>query len=788
MKRFFAFTLFIFIQCTYAQQEVFVSGQVIDSITNHGLESCTIGFFNTKQVLVTGTTTDSKGYFEIGLQPGKYQMILDYIGYLKISKQVIIRKNNQFLGTFRLSPDNNLLKSVEIKAKSKAFKVDKDVYVISRKMKVAAANTNDVLDKIQGVNYDRYNNQIKVDGQTNIKILVDGLEKSPDYIRNLNPDRLKKVEIIRDPAGKYALDGYTAVINIILKKNYTGLELNLSSQSIWDTDVSDKSHLIPTSYANAGLTYTYNKINIYTQYNFHINDFNFPTKSIYNYQDGSSIQKLNGETNNMLKNGFGDRLTLGLDYYLNPRHTLSFESGFGNIFNQKDETELLYDVIETNPYGTDSQYQLLSFLKNDTKSHYQTVFYIGKFNEQNELRMDAGLSHYETLGDNRFFTNHVLDRYEQAFDNKNSFKFNAEYIHQFNEQSSLQTGYGFYRQKNTNDLTTVSGNETDNQNFILTDTRHKLFMYYAYKFNKAWSVKAGMAGEISKPQAFGLETTYLISQPYLDIKYQWSKNIALKIKYRTESNYPDLSQANPNTVYLDPQTVRKGNPALSPAVTHKLGLRFDFFGGSLFAEPYYHFSNTYIGQISRLRNDGIIEQTYENIGNYTHYGIKGNIAIPFSKSVFWQTNFDVYHSSITYQDNDNAFNDYNLESNLVYLNRLKGFTSGFVYQRGMNKYISPQGYHKWNNDFLGFLVQKTFPKHKLNMMLLYMLPVDFGVDYVQEEYIKSWQYESLTQYDIHLLKNLLIVRFNYRFSKGKATRKTKKNIDDNPKTEKKGLF
>ncbi len=301
MKRFFAFTLFIFIQCTYAQQEVFVSGQVIDSITNHGLESCTIGFFNTKQVLVTGTTTDSKGYFEIGLQPGKYQMILDYIGYLKISMQVIIRKNNQFLGTFRLSPDDNLLKSVEIKAKSKAFKVDKDVYVISRKMKVAAANTNDVLDKIQGVNYDRYNNQIKVDGQTNIKILVDGLEKSPDYIRNLNPDRLKKVEIIRDPAGKYALDGYTAVINIILKKNYTGLELNLSSQSIWDTDVSDKSHLIPTSYANAGLTYTYNKINIYTQYNFHINDFNFPTTSIYNYQDGSSIQKLNGETNNMLK-------------------------------------------------------------------------------------------------------------------------------------------------------------------------------------------------------------------------------------------------------------------------------------------------------------------------------------------------------------------------------------------------------------------------------------------------------------------------------------------------------
>ena len=789
MKRYYVIIALFFIQWVKAQQEIYISGQVLDSVSNQGLESCAVGFFNDQKELVTGTVTDRKGYFETGLKPGKYQMVLDYIGYQKKSIPVFVKQNNRFLGIFKLSPDENLLKSVEVKAKNKSFQVDKDVYTVTRKMKVAAANTNDVLGKIQGVTYDRYNNQIKVDGQTNVKILVDGLEKDSGYIQNLNPERIKKVEIIRDPAGRYALDGYTAVINIILKKDYTGLELNLSSQTILDTDVADKSHFIPMKNYSAGLTYTYNKLNIYTQYYSYANDFTFPTTTLYKYNDGSMIQKLDGHINNMEKIALGDRLTFGVDFYINPRHTLSFETGFNNVFNNKDHTGLQYDVVQTDASGANTQYQLLNLLNGRSKSHSQTVFYIGKFNEQDELRMDAGLSYYEDKGDNRFFTNQILDRREQFVSSQNSFRYNAEYVHQLSDHSSLQAGYGFSRQIKRNDLTTTAGNQSATQNFELIDVRHKIFAYYAFKFNKDLSLKAGLAGEISRPEVFGNKSMYLIYQPYLDIKYKLSKKTGLKLKYRTQSRYPGLSQANPNTVYVNQQTVSKGNPELAPAVTHQLGLRFDFFGGSMFAEPYYHFSNNYIGEIARLRNDGIIEQTYENIGHYRHYGIKGNVAVPFSKKLFWQTNFDLYHSSMTFRNNTNAFNDYSLESNLMYVNQPKALTTGLVYQRGMNKYITPQGYHKWNNDFLGFLIQKSFFKQKLNLMLMYMLPVDFGVDYVQEEYTKTLQYESLTKYDIHLLKNIVVFRLNYRFNKGKATRKTQKNIDDDsPKKEKNGIF
>ncbi len=791
MKKFLIFLLLILaVQGINAQQEIFVSGQVLDSLSGKGLESCAVGFFNDKNTLVSGTTTDHKGYFEIALRPGKYQMVLDYIGYQKKTLPVFVRQNNQFLGTYTLAEDQTVLASVEVKAKGQSFKVDKEVYAVSKKMKIAAANTNDVLDRIQGVTYDRYNDQIKVDGQTNIKILVDGLEKDEDYIRNLNPDRLKKVEVIRDPSGKYALDGYTAVINVILKKNYTGTELNLSHQSVFDSDAKDRSHMFPMTNTSAGFTYTYNKINVYTKYSVFTNDFYFPTNTLIKYKNGLSIDKHsdNGD-NNFLKKATNDRLTFGVDYYLNPRHTLSFETGFRNLFINDNQSDLNYLVDVYMNQQLQTQYKLSNAIDEKHQSNYQSLFYIGKFDADNELRIDATFAASDGSQNNVFYTNDIKDREEDSQNDKNSFRLNADYTRQLNERSSLELGYGFYHQKQSNTLLSKYNNQQDQTTFDWQESRHKAYAYYAYKLSQKWSLKTGLAAEISLPKIFNKTPQYLIYQPYLDLKYRLSKSINLKLKYRTESDYPALSQANPNSVYIDPEHVQKGNPDLRPEVTHQISLRANFFGGALFAEPYYHFSENYIGQISHLRNDGIIEHSFDNIGHYRHYGIKGNVAVPFSKKIFWQTGFDVYHSSIDFEGRRNAFNDYSLESNLVYVNQDKGLTSGFVYQRGMNKYISAQGYHKWNNDFLGFLMQKSFLKKRLNLMLLYMLPVDFGVQYVQEEYTQTPQYESLTQYDIHLLKNIFVFRLNYRFSKGKATRKTKKNIDeDEPKSDKKGLF
>lgn len=54
---------------------------------------------------------------------------------------------------------------------------------------------------MNGLTYDRYNRAIKVDGDTRVIMLVNGLQKDQEYIKNLNPERIREIEVMRNPGG-----------------------------------------------------------------------------------------------------------------------------------------------------------------------------------------------------------------------------------------------------------------------------------------------------------------------------------------------------------------------------------------------------------------------------------------------------------------------------------------------------------------------------------------------------------------------------------------------------------
>ncbi len=792
LTKFILILLLVFSNQIFAQQEHYVSGQVIGAKTKKGLESCAVGFYSVKDSsLVKGVATDSRGFFEAALASGKYRMEVDYMGYKKQSKNIYISRVNQFVGTTKLVLDDNMLKAVTIKGETKDFKVDKDVYVVTNKMKVGTANTKDVLAKVKGVTYDRYNNSIKVDGEDNIKILVNGLEKDKEYIKNLDPDRLKKIEVIRDPGGKYGLEGYSAIIDVILKTNYKGTEFFIENQLISDPDAWHKDYIIPINTFSTSLNYTYNKVNIYVKFDNYYNNFSIPTYSKKQYNSGVTImeESRGADPNSFMKN-LNDHMTIGADYYINPRHTISFESNFRGLFFRENTSSNKYRVShlvggnEVNAYDTENAED------SDSKTNYHSLFYIGKFDEKNTLNVDFTYSGYQNDYTNKHLTNAVLSRIESGVNDKTNTKLNAEFTHQLNDKSSIQLGYGNTYKKVTNSFSsgTTGIDEANKTDFTYKDLRHKLYAYYALNLSKKLSFKFGAAAEMSLPEAFGKRTRYFIYQPYADIKYSPIKMLDIKFKYRSSSIYPSISQANPNTIVIDNQTVSKGNPLLEPAVNHKLSVKFNVMRGLASIEPYYHLSNNYIGRIGRLRNDGIFEYTYDNVGKYKNYGIKGGLTIPFSKKLILQTNANFFNSSIEYQGKTNHVNDWTMSGNLIYMIPKHKITSGLIYQNNMKKIITPQGYNRWNNDFWGLMLQKPFLKDKLNVMVFYMLPVDFGVDYKQGSYIAAPTYNETNTYDITLLKNIFMLRVTYRFNKGKSIRKTKKEIEEEEEGSGKKIF
>ncbi len=771
---------------SFAQEKVEITGQVKDAQVKNILEFCNITVYNTRDSLIAGTVTNNKGFFSVSLESGNYRFVVSFIGYKTDTSEVISVTQNKFIGVFKLEQGANLLNEVSVSESSRENQLDRDVQVVTEKMKEGASNTKEVLDKINGVDYDRYNNSIKVDNDSKVIILVDGIEKDQEYVKNLAPERLKKVEVIRDPGGRYALEGYSAVINIILKKDYRGTEIYVSDRSMADSDPIKSAYIPVQNGASATVNYVYNKVNVYAKYSNNYNNFNFNSAAKKEYNNGLVIDKnpvSENDVNTKIKQMYIN-YTLGADYYINPKHTISYE---GMLMKQplKYNTSLEeYNVTYSINDSIFNSFNSASGNKSDNLNSYNSLFYEGKLNENNVINSNFTFSSYNNSYTNEYNEMSLFQRNEEGNDVKNSTKFYLEYVHTFNNKTSLQIGYG-----NTwEDLNSNFTVESVKSEFNYTDIRHKLYSYYSWKLNDKFSVKFGGAGETSSPDADGQKNSYLIFQPYADVKYSVSRMLDIKAKYRAASNYPNISQTNPYTYLVDQQTIRTGNPLLKPEVTNKISLQTNILQGLISIEPYYHFSNNYITEIGTLRSDSIFEYNYSNAGYYKNYGVEASLTIPFSKTIFLQSSFDFFKSSVKYAGRTNEFNDWSMSNQLIYQNQKSKTVAGFQYQNNMRKYITAQGYSKGDNDFWILFVQQPFFKEKLSVMLLYFTPITWGVDFNQGSYIKTDNYTENKWYNIDILKNIFMLEISYRFNKGKSVNKKEKEVEQINEKSSKGLF
>lgn len=87
-----------------------------------------------------------------------------------------------------------------------------------------------LLGNVPGITLDRLSETIKVGFDSNVPILVDGIEVNADYAKNITPDRVYKVEIMRHPSGRYA--NYPVVVNLKLKTTFQGWDMNLHARSL----------------------------------------------------------------------------------------------------------------------------------------------------------------------------------------------------------------------------------------------------------------------------------------------------------------------------------------------------------------------------------------------------------------------------------------------------------------------------------------------------------------------------------------------------------------------------
>ncbi len=773
-----------FATSAFSQDKIQITGQIKDNQTKENLEFCNVSVINQKDSLITIAATNQNGFFTLSLDGGAYRIIISMIGYKTDTTKLFGVSQDKFIGVFQLKPTVVNLSEVSVSESSKEIKTDRDVQIVTEKMKYGATNTQDVLDKVSGVDIDRYSNTLKVDNDAKVIILVDGIEKDQQYIKNLSPHRLKKVEVIRDPGGRYALEGYSAVINIILKKDYQGTEIYLDDEFLADPDAIKTDYIPVSNSVSATVNYVYNKVNVYAKYNNNIAKFNFNTVDKKEYYNGLVIERnavSNTDYNTKYKQLYHN-YTLGTDYYINPKHTLSFETNLSMQPKKQNGSNELYNVVSSLNENILSSDTSLTQNRSYNTNFYASLFYEGNLDDKNVINSNFTFSNYNNSYTNEF-SQHAYSIIESGNDHKNATKFYLEYTHTFKNKSSLQVGYGNTWEGLNSNFTTDTTSK-----FKYTDMRHKLYSYYNWQIAKRLGIKIGIAGETSNPNSDGLKRSYFILQPYLDVKIDASKNLVFKAKYRSATAYPDISQTNPYVTFVDMQSVRTGNPSLKPELVNKVSLQTTIMQGLITIEPYYHFSNNYISEVGTFRSDSIFEFSTNNAGKYRNCGVEVSVTIPFGKNLFLQTSVDVYFSRIRYLDKTNKINDWSTSTQLIYQNIKSKTMLGMQYQKANQKYITAQGYRSGNNDFWVVFVRQPFFKDRLAVQFVYITPITLGVSYKQENYIKTDYYSESRYNHIDILKNIMILELSYRFNKGKSVNKKEKEIEKINEKGNKGLF
>jgi len=217
--------------------------------------------------LIEATKSNSEGLFVFykADTANLYCLRVKHLAFKILVMSVTPKKNSMInnVGAISLEPATFNLKEIVVNGSKVSVTElgDRTIYGIPDGLKKTSTDGLDVLRKVPAVQVDFLNEDITVNGKTNIKIEVDGVSRDKGYLKRLHPSQISKMEIITSPSGKYDAD-VDAVINIITNP---AMRYGLKGTAYLGAfPISNNSYL---GMANGSLDYGLEKISYYVSGN-----------------------------------------------------------------------------------------------------------------------------------------------------------------------------------------------------------------------------------------------------------------------------------------------------------------------------------------------------------------------------------------------------------------------------------------------------------------------------------------------------------------------------------------
>ena len=692
----------------------------------------------------------------------------------------MVRAQGTANGTQVLAKDsitwNDTISEVKVIGDSIVRYAHKDVVRITKNMRLGSRNTGEMLGKIPGLHYDRFDKSLSYYGDRNIVFLVDSVEKDASYVMRLHHVRFDKVEIIPHPSGQYA--DYDVVINLHRVPTYEGYENNLTASEQLLPKALDGKVMDATDWSES-FTYTKDK------WNFNLNyDGCFYQRGQASY--GTTRYTQNDYMESIVPNADGssnsgrytrkNKVSVAVDRQISKRQSFSVMYQYDNENNDAyaNRTSIVSDLAETrrdsvrtrsNDKEKGDIHSLGLYYRNGWKKwNYNLTFnYVNHtWNSFYRVGRSSGYSNIDNRHKRMNHTLTKLDANRALIDYK--LYLNAAYTYFWRQ----------YDQYRFSDRAALSKN---------TLTYHNVWASLSYNLSRSAGMQLSGSATFYQSENGNVKNNYSVFSGGLAFVGKLNNHSFLRLSYRCNASNPRLDQLSTYGYFTDSLNYKIGNPNLKATLMHDAELRYQIYDGWTLTSRLNYAPRNFVnivesayGTLQNGREAYYALSTQQNGRNLLwanslnvekqlgRFSLSGNVGYSYIRSRY----ADYKRSTGAWTANGNV--SYVLSPSEIYLT--------FLYKLINSYTVTPQSVGNNRYDFFGLSASKSFCNNNLELSLSYVLPLHFmslrgHVETATPAYVSSGYNENKYQ-----VNHTVFFSVSYRLQGGKSIRKYKREMSD----------
>lgn len=636
-----------------------ITGRIVGQ-TNEPIEYAEVVLQTLDSIAIKSELTNEEGIFTItDVSNGTYELNIQYF-YENIHSQIIKVSGNLDLET--ITTDSGLiLGEVVITGKKPLIerKVDRLVFNVKNSVAATGGNGLDALKLAPRIKVQ--NDEISMIGKGSVVVLINdrivqmsGADLAT-YLKSLNAEDIKSIEVISNPPAKYSAEGNSGLVNIVLKK---------AKNDAWNASLRSIYQQATYAKGNAGGSFNMQKGK------FQINTAVSYTNGSIAPQETNKIYYPNltwDEVNN--RRDFTNALStrLGLEYKINDKLSTGF------TYNYITSKPLIKEIDKTTL--TNSSNSVLDSLittlgrneydKTLNSLNYHLIYDIDTIGRKLSLDFDYFNYKNET---NRIFNT------QSFFPNNQSIPNSLEEARNFGNQDIQNYSVNLDVEHPTDWATynygaRISFTETDNpfnyfdiidneeilnpnfsNQFDYQENTQALYFSAQKSFLDKWEAKVGLRYEFTQTEGFSQTLNQTNTNDYSKlfptayVSYTHNENHSFSLNYGKRISRPSFNFLNPFRFVNNPYSYSEGNPFLQPAFTDNIEFEYAF-KDNLITNIYYSYTDDNYEQVTIIDANTNIQQVIPlNFIVNKMFGITQTFI--FKPAKWWDINAsaDVYYS------------------------------------------------------------------------------------------------------------------------------------------------